>query len=127
MLTAERNNRMKKEAFRTGLIRSRYSRLPKIMIIKLAEMSADRLNWFPANNGVSKYSSPRTIIEDRLLDYKKDCAHEFGTYVQAHTQNTPVNSMNERTLDCIYLRSNNNNQGGHVVINLHTGKRITRA
>src|SRR5210317_875477 len=43
---AERNNRTIKEAFRTGLLRSRYKRIPKTMIIELAEISADRLNWF---------------------------------------------------------------------------------
>ena len=58
------------------------------MIIELVEMSANRLNWFPEKNGISKYYSPRTIIEGRPLDYKKDCAHEFGTYVQAHIHRT---------------------------------------
>ena len=34
--------------------------------------------------------------------------------------------MKERTIDAIYLCPNNNIQGGHVYMNLSTGKRITR-
>ena len=33
--------------------------------------------------------------------------------------------MQERTVDCIYLRPNNNEQGGHILMNLNTWKRIT--
>ena len=45
---------------------------------------------------------------------------------QAHMQNAPMNTMHERTIDCIYLRPNENNQGGHILMNLDTGKRIMR-
>ena len=49
--------------------------------------------------------------------------HEFGTYVQAHMENTPQSSMTERSIDGIYLRPNNNMQGGHFIMNFSTGKR----
>ena len=39
----------------------------------------------------------------KVLEYKKHCKYEFGTYVQAHTQNNLTNIMEERTIDCVYL------------------------
>ena len=123
---AERNNRTIKESFRTALHRTGYSTIPKVMIQDLAEVCAERLNLFPAKHGVSQYYSPQTIVTGIQLDYEKHCKYEFGEYVQAHTQNNPINDMVERSIDGIYLRPNNNQQGGHVIMNLHTNKRITR-
>ena len=34
--------------------------------------------------------------------------------------------MTKKAIDGIYLRPNTNKQGGHIVINLSTGKPITR-
>ena len=38
----------------------------------------------------------------------------------------PTNDMTERGIDGIYLRPNENDQGGHLVMNLNTGRRISR-
>ena len=96
------------------------------MIKELAIWCTNRLNWFPAKNGISKIYSPMTIVQGKTLDYKKDCEIEFGTYVQAHNENKPSNNMVERGIDGIYLRPNENDQGGHMVMNLTTGIVITR-
>ena len=77
--------------------------MPKNMIITLAESCAMKLNMFPACHGISEYYSPETIITDRMLDYNKHCQHEFGEYVQAHTEPDPLNSMDGRGVDGIYL------------------------
>ena len=68
-----------------------------------------------------------TIVTGRKLDYKKHCTMEFGTYVQAHNKNDPSNNNIEQSIDGIYLRPNENIQGGHLIMNLNTGKIISRA
>ena len=123
---AERNNRVIKESFRTGLHRTGYKTIPKLMIIELAELCAERLNMFPAKHGMSSYYSPEAIVTQKALDFNKHCKYSFGEYVQAHHENLNTNDMKERTIDAIYLCPNNNMQGGHVCMNLSTGKRITR-
>ena len=97
------------------------------MIKHLAIISTDRINWFPAKHGISKNYSPMTIIMDRTLEYKKHCIHEFGTYVQGHTENVKQSSMTKRGIDAIYLRPNKNQQGGHYIMNLSTGNVITHS
>ena len=123
---AERNNRTIKEAFRTALHRTGYAVIPRIMIQELAELVTERLNMFPAKHGISQYYSPAVIMNRRPLDYNKHCKHSFGEYVQAGQQNDPTNTPIERTIDAIYMRPNDNQQGGHRVMNLNTGKIITR-
>ena len=112
---AERNNGTLKEAFGTALHRMPHKRTPKTMIVKLIRLCAKRLNWFPAEHGTSKCCSPMTVVTGKTLDYEKHCRYEFGTCVQASTQNAPVNSVKERTIDGIYLGPSDNVQGGHCV------------
>ena len=103
-----------------------YKTIPNTMIRELAEISVDKLNWFPDKHRVSSYYSPQALITQKVLDYNKQCKHEFREYVQAHHQNTKTHDMKERTIDAIYLRANDNEQGGHIVMNLNTGEKITR-
>src|SRR5210317_1558710 len=124
---AERNNRVIKESFRSALHRTGYKTIPKLMIIALAELSAERLNMFPAKHGMSSYYSPEAIVTQKTIDFHKHCKYSFGEYVQAHHENVNTSDMKERTIDAIYLCPNNNMQSGHVCMNLSTGKRITRS
>ena len=96
------------------------------MIEELMVLSTKRTNWFPAKHGILDTYSPMTIVDGRTLDYKKDCTYEFGTYVQAHTNDTTMNDEVERGIDAIYLRPKNNIHGGHRVMNQRTGTVITR-
>jgi hypothetical protein len=84
-----------------------------------------KLNFFPAKNGISQYYSPRIILHQQNLDYDKHCQYAFGTYVQAHNEPDPSNTNAPRTLDCIYLRYNDNEQGGHDLLHLQTNRMIT--
>ena len=83
------------------------------------------IQFFVAKRGISDHFSPETIVTGRTLDYKKHCRYEFGEYVQADTYTEPRNDMRQRTLDAIYLGPNDNDQGGHVLMDLTTGYRIT--
>ena len=95
------------------------------MVKILVMESAKKLNFFPAKHGVSKYYSPRMILHQKNLDYAKHCQYAFGTYVQGHDEPTPSNTNAARTLDCIYLRYNDNHQGGHELLHLPTNAIIT--
>jgi hypothetical protein len=66
------------------------------------------------------------ILHHENIDYAKHCAIPFGTYVQAAQENTPSNTQESRSLDCIYLRYLSNQQGGHELLHLGTGRVITR-
>ena len=86
-----------------------------------------KLNIFHAKGGISPYYSPRILLNQRTLDYKKECQVPFGAYVQAHNQPTYTNSNAPCTLDAIYLRPAQNIQGGHELMDLTSGLVITRA
>ena len=60
------------------------------------------------------------------LDYNKTFQVPFGTYVQANNEATAYNSMEPRTIDAIYLRPLPIRQGGHELMDLRTGQKITR-
>jgi len=66
------------------------------------------------------------ILHQRNLDYSKHCQYALGMYVQAHDEPTIKNQNNARTLDCIYLRYNDNVQGGHELLHLPTNHVIKR-
>jgi hypothetical protein len=95
------------------------------MLQYLAMISTHQLNYFPAKGGISPYFSPHAILTGRPLDYEKHCQIPFGAYVQANNEPNPTNT-NAPTIDCIYLRPFPNLQGGHDLINLKTGRVITR-
>ena len=88
-------------------------------------VSGMQLNFFPAKGGVSTYYSPRMIMDQMNLDYTKHCTLPFGAYVQVYHESNPHNTSVSRTRDGIYLRPNNNFQGGHEVMDLNTGCVIT--
>lgn len=88
--------------------------------------STKKLNFFPPKGGISSYFSPRMIIHKESIDYNKHCQIPFGSYVQAHEENDPSNSMKPRALDGIYMRYMSNDQGGHEILNLATGEIIRR-
>ena len=100
--------------------------LPAIFIKYLVMEQARKLNLFPSKNGISAYYSPREILHQQKVDYAKHCMIPQFSYVQAHDEPKPSNTPAPRTLDCIYLRPLTNQQGGHELYNLKTGRVITR-
>ena len=80
---AERNNRTIKDSFRRTCLRVNYKRTPRAMIETLGEITAERLNMFPAKNGMSSHCSPATIATRKVLDCNKHCECSFGEHLQA--------------------------------------------
>jgi hypothetical protein len=106
--------------------RTPFGMWPKIMVTHGVYNAVKWLNTFPPKGGLTTTYSPRTIITGRNIDYKRHCKIPFGSYVQAVTENAPTNTPRERTIDAIFLRALDNIQGGFEVMNLKTGKPITR-
>jgi hypothetical protein len=50
----------------------------------------------------------------------------FGAYVQANHKSTKTSSNVTRTLDAIYLRPAQNQQGGHELMDLNSGQLVSR-
>jgi hypothetical protein len=94
------------------------------MVKILAMECAKKLNFFPPKGGVSPYYSPRMIMHQQNLDFVKHCSIPSGSYVQAHHEPDPKNTQHPRTLDCIYLRYTDNDQGEHHRLDLQTGQTI---
>jgi hypothetical protein len=87
---------------------------------------AKMLNYFVPKGGVSNFYSPRMIVTKDNLNYDKHCLIPFRYHVQAGHEATFKNDNHPRTLDCLYLRYINNDQGGHELLDLRTGKTICR-
>jgi hypothetical protein len=88
-------------------------------------IQANKLNLFPVKGGVSKYYSPRMILNQTNLDYTKHCVVPFEAYVQANHESTKTSSNVTRTLEAIYLRPAQNQQGGHELMDLSSGQLIS--
>jgi len=123
---ADWNIRMIKERIRATFHRRPYKAIPRIMVQYLVMDWTHKINMLSAKGGIPHYYSPRIILGQRALDYKKECAIPFGTYVQAQTNPKQTNSNAPHTLDAIYVRPAQNIQGGHEVMDLASGRVITR-
>ena len=65
-------------------------------------------------------------MNKRNLDYDKHCKYAFGSYVQAYQEDAIKNDNKPRTLDCIYLGPVMTDGGGHEVMNIVTGAKMTK-
>ena len=66
------------------------------------------------------------ILNQTNLDYTKHCVVPFGAYVQANHESTKTSLNVTRTLDAIYLRPAQNQQGGHELMDLNSGQLDSR-
>ena len=84
-------------------------------------------NLVVKKEGCSKYFSPYQIIYQRNIDYNKEFQFSFGSYCLIDHKNKPTkNDPRPRDRDAIYLRASRTLQGGHHVLDLMTGRVITR-
>ena len=67
------------------------------------------------------------MLWKKNVDFRKEFEFSFGTYVVAYQENKPwKNDTRPRVRDAIYLHADCGLQGGHWVLDLMTGKVITR-
>ena len=81
---------------------------------------------FPRSTGISKYFAPYTILRKKQIDFNKEFDISYGEYVQAYDDHAPTNDNTPRSIDAIYLVAESNLQGGHVVMDLATGRTTSR-
>ena len=122
----ERENRTLQDRFRVNLYRLPYTMIPRTMIRYLGLRITKNRSLFPRKNGISKHYSPFTIIKGKTIDFKKEYKFSFGDYVQANHRHEIKNNNFPRSVDAIYLRADPDEQGGHQVMDLATGKMIRR-
>ena len=83
------------------------------------------INSLPSKLGILNISS-RFLITGKELDYNIHCKFPFGSYVQTHEDNSPVNSHKYRTIGAIALGPSANIQGGYYFMHLLSGNKIHR-
>ena len=88
--------------------------------------AAKKLNFFPAEYGVSNYYNPRMILHQQNLEYEKHCKFALGVYGQGHNEPLHKTTTVARSFICIYLRYNASTQGDHELLNLQTNKVVVR-
>eukprot|EP00536_Pseudo-nitzschia_multiseries_P010625 jgi/Psemu1/203784/e_gw1.332.17.1 len=121
----ERFIRVIKERCRASFAMLPFNKLPKRMIIALAQCTVFYINAFPWPDGVSQELSPLTIVEGRTLLYNLHFQVIFGEYAQ--TYEGTDNTMNSRTVGAIALGPSGNLQGGVRLYSLLTGRYLDRA
>ena len=123
---AERNNRTIQERFRSMFHLLPYKSIPRVMIEGLAMDCTNKLNLFPVKGGISPYFSPHTLMGGPRLDYNKHLKVAFGTYVMASNEPWPSNTPEARAIDAIFLAPPNARENAYAVMNLHSGRRVSR-
>jgi len=84
--------------------------------------SSKKLNFFPANHGISKHYSPRMIVHKENIDFDTHCVYTIGEYVQGEHEPDRSNTNAPRTLDCLYLRPSSTSNKGYDLLHLQTNK-----
>ena len=104
-----------------------FTTLPKLVLIYLVAECANKLNYFPAKLGLSKYYSPRMILQKQTLEFKTHGIYNTGDYVLAHNDSIIKNNLKPRALDCLYLRPTPNSKNTHDFYHISTNKIISRS
>ena len=120
----ERYIRTIKERTRSVYNSLPFKKFPNRLLIEIVYAQIFWLNAFPSDNGISKTSSPRSIVTGLGVDYNLHCKLECGSYVQTHESHS--NNMEPRTIGALALRPTGNVQGGFYFYNLATGCVISR-
>ncbi len=94
------------------------------MLIKLIYHVVLWLNAFPTKSGVSMMLLLCKIVYRHTLDFTKHCKALFGTYCEAHDEQTLANRMVTCLTPEIVLGPTENLQGTYKFFNMLTGKKI---
>ena len=100
--------------------------MPRLMVTELVVFAIRSCNMFPSSVGVSTTMSPLTIVTGAGPVDFNHLRLEFGTYVHVFNENTPTNTMAQRTTGAIALNSTGNSKGSYFFLNLETGRRVSR-
>ncbi|KAI2490729.1 Reverse transcriptase (RNA-dependent DNA polymerase) [Fragilaria crotonensis] len=122
----ERSVRTVKERLRSTVHGLPFKRLPKLMVVHMVADAVRCLNMFPADNGVSPFLSPLSIVTGVPPPDYACLRLEFGTYVQLFQDHSPSNTIAARTLGAIALTPTGNAHGDYHFLLLASGCRVSR-
>ena len=89
--------------------------------------AARHRNMFPQKGGISPHFSSHTLIGDGPLVYGKHFIADLGYYVLAGHEETIYNTLAPRAIEAIYLSPDYSPQGGHILMDLNTGRELKPA
>ena len=122
---AEHNNQTIADRIRVAVHHLRYRNIPRLLLKHIVISKTEKLNWFPAESGLSDTFTPHQLLGLPPIDWNKDVKILQGSYCQAFTEHMIKNDLKQRTLDTLFLRPMPNKQGGYMMLNLTTNKEIT--
>ena len=102
-----------------------YKQLPHTIICHMVMETMAKLNYFPTKGGCSDYFNLREILHHVKLDYKNHCSVPLLNYVLAHDEPTLTNTVHMHALDCLFLCTIQNKQGGYECYHIPTHQVIT--
>ena len=97
-----------------------FQKIPTRLVIEMAKTAVFWLNAFPVMGGASQDLSPRTILMEQQVDYKRHCHFQFREYAQTHEEHN--NSMNPRTVGALTLHPVENGQRSFYFLSILTGR-----
>ncbi len=119
---AEQGIRTIKERARGLITTLLFEHIPHRMKIKFIYFCILWLNAFPVKSGISSTHSPQELMVRWMLDYKRHCRVEPGTYCEVHDEPIPSNTMAPRTHAVIALGPTGNMKGSVKFYSLITGR-----
>ena len=99
--------------------------MTRTMIIYSALPTTAKVNNFPSKHVLSQHYSTRTLLHRRNFDFSKHCKFSFGALFRAHDKSRSSNTLQFRTLDCIYLRPTTSWHGRHELLLILTNRVTT--
>ena len=114
----ERMIRVLKETIRATIFSLPYL-LPDLMMPHLVMSSGKKLMLFPSHTTRSDGISPFEAFFGRKADSKRDIGPPFGSYCQVSSR-LMTNSMEARTIGCLYLEARMNGTNTHTFLRLDT-------
>ena len=96
--------------------------LHKTILINMIYFYILWLNVFPVKNGVSQEFSPRSIVLQTNMSWKKHCRIKFGDYAGVHDEPDPINAISPHTHPSIPVSPTGNFNGTINFFCLITGR-----
>ncbi len=118
---AKRTIQMIKEQAQGIIMTMPFADIPQRMKIKFLYFVVLWLNAFPVKTGITSCFSPRELLVQWKLDYKKHCCVLPGSYCEVHDKPSPSNTMVPRMHEAIALGPTGNLQGRVKFYCLKTG------
>ena len=124
---AERNIRVIEERIRSLLHHLPHSRITRLMLKRAVEHLTMTINFVVLKDEIDDYYSPFQITHETAVDYNEHCKFSFESCIQVNAEADIKNESKGRTLNCVHLNPVMDSlQGGHELLNLHTGEPINR-